>query len=106
MRQHAAAPRGLRRPLSAENAALKKFLQARLYENPAIVGERERSVEALAELFHFYWRILRKCRRVTRSLASRSPKHRVVCDYIAGMTDHFLLKLHGELTGPESARST
>ena len=92
--------------LSAENAALKKFLQARLYENPGIVGERERSVESLAELFNFYMAHPEKMPKSYAELASRSPKHRVVCDYIAGMTDHFLLRLHGELTGPESARST
>lgn len=91
--------------LSAENAALKKFLQVRLYENPGIVGERERSVESLAELFNFYMAHPEKMPKSYAELASRSPKHRVVCDYIAGMTDHFLLKLHSELTGSESARS-
>ena len=38
-------------------------------------------------------------------LAQRVPKHRVVCDYIAGMTDHYLLRLHAELLGTSSARS-
>jgi dGTP triphosphohydrolase len=32
-------------------------------------------------------------------LALREPPHRVVCDYIAGMTDHFLLRQHHELLG-------
>jgi dGTP triphosphohydrolase len=32
-------------------------------------------------------------------LAAREPRHRVVCDYIAGMTDHFLLRQHRELIG-------
>ena len=91
--------------LSAENAALKKFLQTRLYENPGIVGDRERSVESLAELFNFYMAHPEKMPKSYAELASHSPKHRVVCDYIAGMTDHFLLKLHTEMTGAESARS-
>jgi len=26
--------------------------------------------------------------------------HRVVCDYIAGMTDSYLLEQHGKLVGP------
>jgi len=29
---------------------------------------------------------------------------RIVADYIAGMTDHFLLRLHGELLGPATAQ--
>jgi dGTPase len=32
-------------------------------------------------------------------LAEREPRHRVVCDYIAGMTDHFLLRQHREQLG-------
>ena len=40
--------------MSAENAVLKKFLIARLYSQPAIVMDRERSVEALEQLFNFY----------------------------------------------------
>ena len=35
-------------------------------------------------------------------LAQRAPKYRVVCDYIAGMTDHFLLRQHTELLGNQA----
>ena len=38
-------------------------------------------------------------------LAQRNPRYRVVCDYIAGMTDHYLLRQHPELLGTGSARS-
>jgi dGTP triphosphohydrolase len=38
-------------------------------------------------------------------LAQRAPEYRVVCDYIAGMTDHFLLRQYTELLGTGSARS-
>jgi dGTP triphosphohydrolase len=37
--------------------------------------------------------------------AETEPRHRVVCDYIAGMTDHYLLKQHHELLG-EMGEST
>jgi dGTPase len=32
-------------------------------------------------------------------MAQGEPRHRVVCDYIAGMTDHFLLRQCRELLG-------
>jgi dGTPase len=102
------APRrlaGFSAPIAAENAVLKKFLLARLYNNPAIVGDRERSVEALAQLFEFYIEHPGAMPRAYAELAERSPKYRVVCDYIAGMTDHFLLRQHAELLGTSSARS-
>jgi dGTPase len=102
------APRrlaGFSAALAAENAALKKFLLTRLYDNPAIVGDRERSVEALAQLFDFYIERPEAMPKAYAELARRGPKYRVVCDYIAGMTDHYLLRLHEELPGTNSARS-
>jgi len=102
------APRrlaGFSASLVSENAALKKFLHTRLYDNPAIVGDRERSVEALAQLFEFYVEHPSAMPKAYAELAQRAPKHRVVCDYIAGMTDHYLLRLHAELLGTKSARS-
>jgi dGTPase len=102
------APRrlaGFSAPMAGENAVLKKFLLARLYNNPAIVGDRERSVEALAQLFDFYVERPEALPKSYAELANRGPKYRVVCDYIAGMTDHFLLRQHAELLGTSSARS-
>jgi len=96
---------GFSASLAAENAALKKFLLARLYDNPAIVIDRERSVEALAQLFDFYMEHPAAMPKAYAELAQRAPKHRVVCDYIAGMTDHYLLRLHAELLGTKSAKS-
>ena len=96
---------GFSASLSAENAALKKFLLARLYDHPTIVGDRERSVEALAQLFDFYVEHPGAMPKAYAELAQRAPKYRVVCDYIAGMTDHFLLRQHAELLGTSSARS-
>jgi dGTPase len=82
--------------VTAENFALKKFLRAHLYENPAIVGERERSVAALDELFLSYLAHPGKMPRGYTERAGKEPAHRVVCDYIAGMTDNYLLQQHSE----------
>jgi dGTPase len=102
------APRrlaGFSASLAAENAVLKKFLIARLYSQPAIVADRDRSVEALAQLFNFYVERPEAMPKAYAELAERGPKSRVVCDYIAGMTDHFLLRQHQVLLGANSARS-
>jgi len=102
------APRrlaGFSASLAGESAALKKFLMARLYNHPFIVGDRERSVEALAQLFDFYMEHPHSMARAFAELAARGPSHRVVCDYIAGMTDHYLLRLRSELIGTKSVQS-
>ena len=85
--------------VAAEDAAIKKFLFERLYQNPAITEERERSVAALDELFTLFLRRPERMPSAYAERARREPPHRVVCDYIAGMTDHFLLRQHGEQFG-------
>lgn len=90
--------------ISAENLQLKNFLKSRLYENPAIVEDRERSVAALDELFVFYLAHPGKMPRGYTERAGKEPVHRVVCDYIAGMTDHYLLRQHDEQLGEKGSR--
>jgi dGTPase len=89
--------------VAMENAALKKFLLDRLYNQPAIVIDRERSVEALGQLFEFYLDHVEAMPKSYAELAQHGARHRVVCDYIAGMTDHFLLRQHQDLLGASSA---
>jgi len=79
------------------NQALKRFLYRRLYDHPAIIEERDRSVDALEQLFRYYLAHTEALPEYYSELAEREPRHRVVCDYIAGMTDHFLLRQHREL---------
>ncbi len=81
------------------NATLKKFLYAELYGHPSIVEERDRSVEALEDLFRFYLAQPEKMPPFYAEQARKQPLHRVVCDYVAGMTDQFLLRQHAERIG-------
>jgi dGTPase len=81
------------------NGDLKRFLFARLYSQPTIVEDRDRSVAALDALFTFYVEHPERMPPQHAELALRQPRHRVVCDYIAGMTDHFLLRQCRDLLG-------
>jgi dGTPase len=96
---------GFSAKVASDNAALKKFLLAHLYNHPSIVIDRERSVEALGQLFAFYMDRPEAMPKSYAELTQHTPRYRVVCDYIAGMTDHYLLRLHSELLGTSSARS-
>jgi dGTPase len=88
------SPDGIR-----HNKTWKDFLYARLYNSAIINEERERSVEALGQLFRYYLEHPDKMPKYyfeqTQS-RSAGPPQQIVCDYIAGMTDHFLLRLHRE----------
>jgi dGTPase len=83
---------GMSPQMSAENARLKHFLVANIYSDPVITGDRDHSIECLARLFHFYLDKLESMPPDHEQLALTVPRHIVVCDYIAGMTDQFLLK--------------
>ena len=56
-------------------------------------------MEALARLFAHYLGVPSDMPPQYAVQAETEPRHRVVCDYIAGMTDHYLLRQHHELLG-------
>jgi dGTPase len=91
--------------VAEQNATLKRFLNARLYSQAAIAEDRERSVAQLDELFRFFLAQPDRMPPYYAELAGREPRHRIVCDYIAGMTDHFLLRLCRELLLAPAART-
>ncbi|MBZ5694535.1 MAG: deoxyguanosinetriphosphate triphosphohydrolase [Acidobacteriia bacterium] len=84
---------------AGQNADLKRFLTSRVYSHPAIVEDRDRSVGALDALFRFFVEHPDRMPKQHARLAQSEPPHRVVCDYIAGMTDHFLLRQCHDLFG-------
>jgi dGTPase len=88
------------------NAELKHFLFTRVYSLSAIAEERDRSVAALDELFRFFMEHPDRLPPQYAEDARREPPHRVICDYIAGMTDQFLLRQHRDLLGVAVHRGT
>jgi len=85
--------------MAKQNGDLKRFLFARLYSEPAISEDRDRSVAALDSLFSFFLEHPQRLPGQYAEQARQEPLHRVVCDYVAGMTDHFLLRQRRELLG-------
>ncbi|HEV2388583.1 MAG TPA: deoxyguanosinetriphosphate triphosphohydrolase [Candidatus Acidoferrales bacterium] len=77
----------------------KRFLTGSLYEHPAIVEDRQRLVDALDRLFRFFLEHPERMPGFFADQARQKPVHRVVCDYIAGMTDTYLIHLHEEWLG-------
>jgi dGTPase len=90
---------GFSSDLRQQSAALKHFLLARVYSLPAIAEDRDRSVLALEQLFRFFLSHPDRMPPHYAEEACREPAHRVICDYIAGMTDQFLLRQSSELLG-------
>jgi dGTPase len=90
---------GFSEECNQRNAELKRFLFANIYDSPIITEDRDRSVCSLAELFDFYLQTPRSMPASHEERTRTEPRHEVVCDYIAGMTDQFLLKQHRQHLG-------
>ncbi len=77
-------------PAAAETcAALKAFLRGHVYFTGALLEERARVSAMLAELFKFFLDHPDRLPLPYSEQAAGGAPHRVVCDYIAGMTDGF-----------------
>jgi dGTPase len=100
------APRrlaGFSDALAERNAELKRFLFKHIYNHPAITEDRDRSVRCLEELFVYYLDSPGAMPSSHEESVRSEARHEVVCDYIAGMTDQFLLRKHDEQFGSRAS---
>ena len=90
---------GFSEALAERNAELKRFLFKHIYNHPAITEDRDRSIRCLEELFVYYLESPGSMPPSHEESTRTEDRHVVVCDYIAGMTDQFLLRKHQEHFG-------
>lgn len=77
---------------AAGSQQLKDFLRRKVYESSRLSEDRRESTHLIAKLFEF---LMENQNRLPVSYLEESagqPAHRAVCDYIAGMTDGFLVR--------------
>ena len=78
---------------------LKRFLLSRVYEAPELNADRTRSVAMVGELFQFFLDHPDRLPQAYQDEALHQPLYRVVCDYIAGMTDTFFHRIFEQNAG-------
>jgi dGTPase len=86
------------------NRQLKALLHTKVYEAPLLTSGRSRSVAMVGELFQFFLAHPDQMPQSYRDTASQAPLHRMVCDYIAGMTDIFFHRIYQQHLGPDQIR--
>jgi dGTPase len=99
VREHPRRVAGFTAAAQATNRQLKQFLHHAVYFSEAMVEERRRSGAMIAELFEFYATHPEKLPGNYLEPLQHWPVHRVVCDYIAGMTDGFFVRTYQETLG-------
>jgi dGTPase len=77
-------------PVEHERRLLKHFLYENLYFSPALEGEKDDAERIVGELFAHWMEEPEDLPRSYREKAAHQPVARVICDYVAGMTDSFI----------------
>ena len=85
--------------MALASSQLVQLLQGKVYRSEEINQARFETTHKVASLFELFMSRPQTLPAAYRKRAEQEPPHRVACEYIAGMTDKFLLRLHGELLG-------
>jgi dGTPase len=80
--------------VEAERKQSKEFLYENLYYSPSLSGEKEDAERIVKELFTFWMDHPEALPHNYRDKVEKKedPLPRVICDYIAGMTDNFIIE--------------
>ena len=79
---------------------LRTFMFARVYTNPVAKGEETKAKDMLCRLFEYYMRRPEKLPADFLPQLDFDGMERIVCDYIAGMTDRYAVYKYSELFIP------
>jgi dGTPase len=99
VRRHGERLAAFSEPVEAERRRLKDFLYENLYYSPALAGEKEDAEHITGELFAHWMKEPDDLPRNYREKAVQEPLPRVICDYIAGMTDPFIYQQYEKYCG-------
>jgi dGTPase len=85
--------------VDAERKQNKEFLYENLYFSSALADEKDDAERVVGELFAFWMANARALPHTYQEKAKQESLPRVICDYIAGMTDHFIFEQYEKYCG-------
>jgi dGTPase len=88
--------------VARENRELRDFLFQNLYFSHTLQPEKEQAEQVISDLFEFLLRFPDELPSSYQEKLRKEPVHRIVCDYLAGMTDNYILEQHRRLCSPAS----
>lgn len=80
---------------------LRNFMFEYVYTNPVAKGQEKKAEALIEKLYEYYLKDPDKLPEFYRSLMEKFPKERVICDYIAGMTDQYAVSQYESLFIPK-----
>jgi dGTPase len=82
-----------------ERRQIKEFLYANVYYSQAQQRDKQQAEKVIAEMFAFFIKSPRDLPASYQEKTRTEPLHRIVCDYIAGMTDSYIFEQHRRFCG-------
>lgn len=79
---------------------LHRFMFTAVYTNPVCKGEESKAVDMLERIYSYYIENIDKMPEEFIRIAESDGDERAVCDYIAGMSDNYALKVFNNLFVP------
>ena len=91
---------GMRPDVAHAMDQLRTFMFTRVYTNPVAKGEESKAKDMLCRLFEYYMKNPEKLPADFLPQLDFDGMERIVCDYIAGMTDRYAVYKYSELFIP------
>jgi dGTPase len=99
VRRHPERLVGLETGIDRDRVDCKEFLYKNLYFSKALEPEKEEAERVIRDLFSHWMRRPSDLPPAYLEKSQQEPLPRVICDYIAGMTDPFILAQHQKFSG-------
>jgi dGTPase len=99
VRRHTERLAAFSAPVEEVRRRLKDFLYENLYYSPALATEKEDAERIIGELFAHWMEEPGDLPRNYREKSGKEPLPRIICDYIAGMTDPFIYQQYEKYCG-------
>ena len=99
VRSHPRRLAGFSENVEKQRRQAKDFLHARLYFSPDLMPEKDMAERIITELFAFWTAHPEALPEQYQAKIHEESLPRVICDYIAGMTDNYILEQHQKLVG-------
>jgi dGTPase len=93
---------GYSEDMHRRNRQLKDFLYANMYRHHRVVRMQVKAERNIADLFEAYRAVPAMLSRHMQELIDERGLERIICDYIAGMTDRYAVQEHQRLFDPSS----
>jgi dGTPase len=86
--------------IAREQKQIREFLFENVYFSPELRPEKEQAEQIISELFKYFLHFPDEMPVSHQEKTRQDPIYRVVCDYIAGMTDSYITEQHHRFCSP------